>query len=159
MYCKTYETQNGTVLAACDEEIIGKNLVEGQYDVTIETTFYKGEIVKEEELAQMLSGAASINLFGKKTVSVALKQGFLTEKDIIRIAGVEHAVITVEDHWSEGGLGDAVLNLFNTEPKVNVHKLAVTKMPKSGKPEELLAYEQIDAGAIVAKVKEILEDR
>ncbi|HLC93291.1 MAG TPA: DUF424 family protein [archaeon] len=93
MYCKTYETQNGTVLAACDEEIIGKNLVEGQYDVTIETTFYKGEIVKEEELAQMLSGAASINLFGKKTVSVALKQGFLTEKDIIRIAGVEHAVI------------------------------------------------------------------
>jgi len=93
VYCKTYETQNGTVLAACDEEIIGKNLVEGQYDVTIETTFYKGEIVKEEELAQMLSGAASINLFGKKTVSVALKQGFLTEKDIIRIAGVEHAVI------------------------------------------------------------------
>ena len=93
MYCKTYETQSGTMLACCDKQVIGKNLVEGQYDVTITERFYKGSETTEDELARMLADAFSINLFGKKAVGVALKHGFLTEKDIIRIAGVEHAVI------------------------------------------------------------------
>ncbi len=65
-------------------------------------------------------------------------------------------VITVEDHWFDGGLGDAVLNVFSDDPKVKVYKLAVTKMPHSGKPAELLDYEGISAKAIVEKVKEVL---
>ncbi len=93
MYCKTFETQNGKVLACCDREVIGKNLVDGPYDVTIEEKFYKGELITEEKLAELLGEAISINLFGTKAVGVALKRGFLTEKDIKRIAGVEHAVI------------------------------------------------------------------
>ena len=93
MYCKIHETGQGIVLAACDEEILGKKLVDGDYGVVIEPAFYKGEIVKEEKLAELLSGSDSINLFGKKSVGVALKQGFLTEKDITMIAGVEHAII------------------------------------------------------------------
>ena len=93
MYCKIYETQNGTVLAACDKEIIGKTLIEGEYHVAIGEKFYKGEAVDAERLGELLSEAVSINLFGKKAVGVAVKQGFLTDKDVIRIAGVEHAVI------------------------------------------------------------------
>ena len=62
-------------------------------------------------------------------------------------------VITVEDHWFEGGLGDAVLNIFARDTKVKVHKLAVTKMPRSGKPQELLDFEGISASAIIRKIK------
>ena len=48
--------------------------------------------------------------------------------------------MTVEDHWPEGGLGDAVLAaLADTEEPPRVVKLAVRDMPTSGKPEELLA--------------------
>jgi len=65
-------------------------------------------------------------------------------------------VITVEDHYPEGGLGDAVLNVFAKEDKVKIYKLAVYKMPMSGKPEELLDYEEISHRAIVNKVLEIL---
>ncbi|HIH09721.1 MAG TPA: DUF424 family protein [Candidatus Diapherotrites archaeon] len=93
MYCKTYGANGGIVLACCDKEVLGKNLVEGNYDVTIEESFYRGEETSEEELADLLHAATNINLFGRKSVGVALKQGFLTEKDIIRIAGVEHAII------------------------------------------------------------------
>ncbi|MBI4991090.1 transketolase, partial [Candidatus Gottesmanbacteria bacterium] len=64
-------------------------------------------------------------------------------------------IITVEDHWSEGGLGDAVLNVFSENPEVKVYKLAVSKMPHSGKPQELLDFEEISAKAIVEKVKEV----
>lgn len=63
-------------------------------------------------------------------------------------------IITVEDHNPEGGLGEAVLSALAEEP-VPVHLLAVHKRPMSGKPEELLAYEQIDANAIIAQVNEL----
>lgn len=65
-------------------------------------------------------------------------------------------IITVEDHYFEGGLGDAVLNVFADDPKAKIYKLAVSKMPMSGKPQELLDYEGISTGGIVNKVKEIL---
>jgi len=64
------------------------------------------------------------------------------------------AIVTVEDHWPEGGLGDAVLEaLAESDARPKVHKLAVRKMVGSGKPAELLADAQIDADAIVKAAK------
>jgi transketolase len=58
-------------------------------------------------------------------------------------------IVTVEDHWPEGGLGDAVLDaLADASPGVRVVKLAVSGMPGSGKPAELLHEAGIDADAI-----------
>jgi transketolase len=55
-------------------------------------------------------------------------------------------VITVEDHWSEGGIGDAVLEaLSEDELPTRVVRLAVRDLPGSGKPAELLAAAGIDA--------------
>jgi transketolase len=59
------------------------------------------------------------------------------------------ALITVEDHWPEGGLGDAVLEaLAESEARPPVHKLAVREMPASGSPAELMHRAGIDAAAI-----------
>lgn len=63
------------------------------------------------------------------------------------------AIITVEDHYAVGGLGDAVLETLAQEKTIPIYKLAVTKLPRSGKPEELLDYEGISANKIVEKVK------
>ena len=52
-------------------------------------------------------------------------------------------------------MGDAVLSALANE-KVEVYKLAVSKMPMSGKPAELLDYEGISSKAIVKKVLEVL---
>ncbi len=70
-------------------------------------------------------------------------------------AATNNTVITVEDHYPEGGLGDAVLDALATEA-VRVHKLAVKAIPRSGQPEELLEHHGISANAIVQKVKYIL---
>ena len=69
-------------------------------------------------------------------------------------AETNNTLITVEDHYPEGGLGDAVLDAIATE-NIYVHKLAVTGIPRSGKPEELLEHHGISANAIVRKVKDI----
>lgn len=65
-------------------------------------------------------------------------------------------LIVVEDHWYEGGLGDAVLESFAGAPAPTVVKLAVGIMPGSGKPAELLAAAGIDADHIAAAVKKLL---
>ena len=70
-------------------------------------------------------------------------------------AETNNTLITVEDHYPEGGLGDAVLEAVATED-VRVHKLAVTGIPRSGKPEELLEHHGISANAIVQKVKSVI---
>ncbi len=77
-------------------------------------------------------------------------------KHVIRAAAQRtgNKVITVEDHYPEGGLGDAVAGELSTDG-IRVHKLAVTDLPRSGKPAELLAKYGIDAAAIVRKVKEL----
>jgi transketolase len=64
-------------------------------------------------------------------------------------------VLTVEDHYAEGGLGEAVLEALAAEP-VSVTKVAVTDIPRSGKPEELLHLFGLDAASIAAKVRELI---
>ena len=77
-------------------------------------------------------------------------------KDVILAAAKKtgNTVITVEDHYPEGGLGDAVAGEVSSEG-VKVHKLAVNGLPRSGKAEELMAAFNIDAAAIVKKVKSL----
>jgi transketolase len=60
-------------------------------------------------------------------------------------------LLTVEDHWPEGGLGDAVAGaLADSDDPPRIVKLAVDGMPSSAKPEECLADAGIDAAHIVA---------
>jgi len=66
-------------------------------------------------------------------------------------------VLTVEDHWPEGGLGDAVLEaLSDGEAPVRVQRLAVREMPGSGTPAELLAAAGIDAEHIVQAARALV---
>lgn len=65
-------------------------------------------------------------------------------------------VLTVEDHYAEGGIGEAVTAALSETARCPVKILAVKKMPRSGKPDELLAYEDINAAAIVREVKKIV---
>jgi transketolase len=67
-------------------------------------------------------------------------------------------ILTVEDHWPEGGIGDAVLEaLSEGETPARVVRLAVREMPGSGKPAELLAAAGIDADHIAEAARSLVE--
>ncbi len=68
------------------------------------------------------------------------------------------AVVTVEDHFAEGGLGEAVSNALS-RTGVPVLSLAVRKMPRSGRPDELLNYEGISSRGITEAVREMVRKR
>jgi transketolase len=63
-------------------------------------------------------------------------------------------IITVEDHYAEGGLGDAVSEAV-AAAGFAVRRLAVREIPRSGQPEELLDRYGISARHIVEAVKQL----
>ncbi|MDP9452525.1 MAG: transketolase [Actinomycetota bacterium] len=72
--------------------------------------------------------------------------------------GAGNKVITVEDHWPEGGLGDAVLDAFaDSDHHTRIVKLAVREMPTSGKSDQLLAAAGIDAEHIADAARKLVE--
>src|SRR5579862_1638882 len=74
------------------------------------------------------------------------------------IGATNGKLITVEDHWPEGGVGEAVLSALaqaGTAPS-KFRLLAVNGMPHSGKPEELVDAFGISARDIAAAVREII---
>ncbi|CAI9149853.1 unnamed protein product [Rangifer tarandus platyrhynchus] len=65
-------------------------------------------------------------------------------------------IITVEDHYPEGGIGEAVCAAVSVEPDIVVHQLAVSGVPRSGKPSDLLDMFGISSKHIILAVERIL---
>lgn len=130
----------------------------------------KAKIVRSSPKDQVTVVGAGV------TLHEALKAATLLEKDGISIRVIDPftvkpidsqtllasalatsgRVLTVEDHYPEGGLGDAVAGALKERRDVSIEHLAVREVPRSGSPEELLARFGIDAQAIVSKVKSML---
>ena len=83
------------------------------------------------------------------------------DTQVLRAAAADTGCfVTVEDHWAEGGLGDAVLAAFaNGHQAPRITKLAVHAMPGSATPSEQLHAAGIDAKAIEAAARALAGDR
>jgi transketolase len=80
------------------------------------------------------------------------------DAETLRAAGTP--IVTAEDHWAEGGLGEAVLAaLADADERPPVSVLAVRELPHSGKRAELLAAAGIDADAIAAAARSLVTAR
>lgn len=107
----------------------------------------------------LLEALAAYDLLSREGISIRVIDLYSVKpvdvKTLIEAAGSTKAIITVEDHFAEGGLGEAVRSSL-AECAVRIYTLAVKKLPRSGRPSELLDYEDISRNAIVRKVKELL---
>jgi len=109
--------------------------------VTLFEALKAADTLKAEGINITVIDAYSIKPLGKDVILAAAKK-------------TGNTVITVEDHYAEGGLGDAVAGELSSEG-IKVHKLAVVGIPRSGHAAELMAAFGIDAAAIVKKVKSL----
>jgi len=84
----------------------------------------------------------------------------IDEHALRQAASDTRALVVVEDHWAEGGLGEAVLAaLAGSDPSPRVIHLAVRTMPGSGTPRELLDTAGIGAPAIAGAVRTLVAER
>lgn len=81
-----------TVVAACDEDVLGKVHKSGEVVLDLKTyrDFYEGEKVSEKQLQNVLQGAINVNLVGKKTIQAASVVLPLSLKDARKIGGIPH---------------------------------------------------------------------
>ena len=105
-----------------------------------------------DALAEEGINARVIDLYSVKPVDV---EGLRAAAE-----ATDGRIVTVEDHWPEGGLGETVLTAFaDADEKPTVVMLAVEGMPGSGKPAELLAAAGIDAEHIADAAKRLVGAR
>ena len=107
--------------------------------VTLYEALKAADLLKQEGVGITVIDAYSVKPLAREVIQTAAQK-------------TNNLVLTVEDHYLEGGLGDAVAGELSTFG-IKVHKLAVRELPHSGKPEELLAKYGIDSAAIVRAVK------
>lgn len=140
------------------------------YSADEEFAVGKAKVLRESGDDKALIVGAGVTLFEALEAADALaKEGIAVrvvdlfsiqpvDKDLLVSAAqaVGGKVVTVEDHFPHGGVGDAVLGALAEQSGVTVKKLAVTEIARSGKPDELLDKYGISAPHIVAAVKSLL---
>ena len=149
--------ENTPVIYGADEQfaIGGSRLVRASDndDVTIVAagiTLHEARIAADKLQAEGIS-ARVIDLYSVKPIDA---------KTLMSAAAATGAIVTVEDHWREGGIGDAVLDVFaNQTVRPRVVKLAVKSMPGSGTPTEMLAAAGIDAYHIAEAAHRVVAPR
>jgi transketolase len=152
-FMRTTRAATPVLYDASDEFQIGGSRVLRQGDdlaiVAAGITLHESLKAADKLIAEGID-ARVIDLYSVKPVDV----------DTLRAAAEATGgrIITVEDHWSEGGIGDAVLEALadGGELPPQVVRLAVREMPGSGKPAELLAAAGIDADHIAQAARALV---
>jgi transketolase len=111
--------------------------------ITVHEALRAAESLEEDGIS-----ARVIDLYSIKPIDVETLQA---------AAAATGRIVTVEDHFPDGGAGDAVIAaLAENGEHVRFTKLAVNDMPRSGKPAELLSAYGIDAEHIAAAVRQLV---
>lgn len=112
--------------------------------ITVHEALAAYEALKKEGIHVRVVDCYSVKPIDAKTLKQSLKA---TKQSII---------VTVEDHFAHGGLGDFVLEAV-ADTGATVEKMAVTAFSHSGLKDELLDRAGISAKHIVATVKKLVQ--
>jgi|SRR3989344_2558084 len=93
IYIKRNNSQGSEVLAVCDKNLIGKTFRGKGLKLEITEKFYKGKLVNEEKLLDLIKNAKNINIAGKDSIKIAVKNNVVKKEDVIKIKNIPHAII------------------------------------------------------------------
>ena len=92
---RVHKVRSEFVVAACDEELVGRALPIGSNGKTVQITafFYGERPVSEDELVWALRRATVVNLLGERVLGIAQREGFVRPEGLGTLGGVPHAEI------------------------------------------------------------------
>jgi hypothetical protein len=82
-----------SMLNICDTELLGRTLNKGNFTLKISDDYYAEKIVEKEEAKDLLKSSNSINMVGKKIISLSVDMGIGTQDGIKEIDGVPFLVV------------------------------------------------------------------
>lgn len=84
---------SGDIVAVCDRELLNTTITNGELSVKISEAFYGNCPASEEMVRAALKKAGNINLMGKRSVSIAIDMGLVTQSGCIMIGDIPHAQV------------------------------------------------------------------
>jgi hypothetical protein len=93
IWVKVHQNAQGQVLAACDEDLLGKTFEKENLCLHVHENFYKGELVDEEEFKSNLKDKNNLNIVGENAVNIAKNHGLVNE--ILYIEDVPYTVAVI----------------------------------------------------------------
>ncbi|MBI2667582.1 DUF424 family protein [Candidatus Woesearchaeota archaeon] len=88
---KIHKSQDRDIAAVCDEDLINKKFEDKNFRLDVSEEFYKGKKMNEDEALDVMKKAEILNIVGKKSINLALKNGIIIKEHIIKIKGIPHA--------------------------------------------------------------------
>lgn len=156
VYLRTTREKTHVIYPVDQRFVIGGSAVLRQSDRDQAAVVAAGITVHEALKAQAVLAESGIAVRVIDAYSVKPIDG----ETLARAARDTGALVVVEDHWAEGGLGEAVLSaLAGSAPFPRVTHLAVREMPGSGTPDELLDAAGISARHIVRAVTALVREK
>ena len=92
-YVNVIKSQGQVLVAACDENLLGKTLVDGKIRFEVKNSFYKGNKMDIDRALELINNSTIANLIGQEIVEKAIEAGLVHPKAILKISGVPHAQI------------------------------------------------------------------
>ena len=85
------------VIAVCDTKLLSKKFEEGNFQLDLKESFYKGEETDKEETIEILKNMAkedaTFNIVGKEAIACALKAGIISRQGINKISKIPYALV------------------------------------------------------------------
>lgn len=95
IYLKIHNSQNGKVVAMCDESLIDTVLSDGmaEMDIRSYSGFYKGDLVEKESVpaVEELEDLDSVNIVGSESVDIAVEKSLISMDSVKKIGDVPYA--------------------------------------------------------------------
>ena len=93
VYAKLSKCGEHSLLAACDEELLGEVLRDGKIVFKIGEEFYKGPKMPVNEAVELMRDSTIVNMVGPNIVQKAIEQGLVHPEAVLNICGIPHAQI------------------------------------------------------------------
>ncbi len=91
MIVKIHKRDGKTLVAVCDDSLLGKTFEENGKQIDLSGDFYKGDIRSNLETGDLIRNADMVNLVGEESIKIGIEEGVIEESQIIHVQGIPHA--------------------------------------------------------------------
>lgn len=85
---KVHKKEGRTLVAVCDEKLLGERFEEDGRQLDLTGEFYKGDLLPPGEVGDLIRNADMLNLVGEESVALALNEGIVTPDAVMTIDGI-----------------------------------------------------------------------
>ena len=90
---KVSNYQKNMMLNICDSHLLGKDIVQDDFTMSISKSYYGEKIVDKEEAETLLKTSSIINMVGDETISLSIELGIGSENGVKKISGIPFLIV------------------------------------------------------------------